>query len=151
MTDSDQGAPPARALPARIEIDPDEGFGPHMAGLFLEYYGTHSLFVTATVDCLTQRFTRVLIKSGRFPEDHACVQYGDPGMRASLENLLAALSGQGLDNPPVLLMRSATGYEDPQSFLETASTFLGADVVANWLRRLELEDYVGADSLLADH
>ena len=151
MIDSDRATPPTELMPATIQIDPDEGFGPHICARFLECYGSDSVFVTATVDCLTQRFTRALINSGNLSEGHPWVQYGDSDMRESLEILIAVLSAQGLANAPVLLMRSATGYEGPRSFLEAAVVLLGADMVAEWHRLLELEDYAGANSVLATH
>jgi hypothetical protein len=134
-----------------ISVDPDEGFGPHLSEAFLACYGEESVFVTAAVDCLNHRFNRVLLKSGKVPADHKVVQYGEPAMRKALEQLLSALGKRGVDNPPTALLRSATGYEGPQAFLVRASSVLGNDLVANWLNRLEQEDYAGATALLAVH
>lgn len=134
-----------------ISVDPDDGFGPHISESFLECYGEESVFVTAAVDCLNDRFNRVLVKSGKMPGDHKIVQYGAPAMREAIEQLLQVLANQGLDNPPTALMRSATGYEEPQAFLLTAGALLGKDLVADWLSRLEQEDYAGTAALLAVH
>lgn len=147
MTDSDN---PATGIPAgTLQIDPEEGFGPHIAECFLDLYGEDSVFATATVDCLTHGFVRVLIKSGRLSADHVPIRYGTPAMRESLENLLEALESRGLDKPFLLLMRSAVGREEPQHFLSVASSVLGTELVTSWLRRLEQEDYAGANAFLA--
>lgn len=147
MAVSDKQNPPA----GTIQVDPEEGFGPHVTERFLDFYGEGSVFVTATVDCLNHRFASVLMKSGGLPADHVALQYGTPEMRGSLESLLKALAIQGLSKPPVLLMRSATGYEEPQQFISTASSILGAELVTNWMHLLEQEDYAGADALLSIH
>jgi hypothetical protein len=151
MTASDKGNPSTGIPAGTIQIDPVEGFGPHIAECFLNLYGEDSVFVTATVDCLTYRFIRTLIKSGRLSADHVAIQYGTPAMRESLENFLEALASRGLDTPSVLLVRSAVGHEEPQHFLTVASSLLGTELVASWLRRLELEDYAGATTCLAAH
>lgn len=151
MTDSDRPSTPSEVLPKVIPLDPDVGYGPHIASGFLERYGEDSVFVTATVDCLNYRFNRVLVRASKVPEDHKAVQYGDPAMREAIEQLLLVLGNQGFDNPPTALLRSATGYEEPQTFLGSAGSLLGSDVLSNWLDRLEQEDYAGAAALLAVH
>ncbi len=151
MTDFDRPGPPSDSLPKLISVNPDEGFGPHITDSFLELYGEESVFVTATVDCLNYRFNSVIVRAGKISEDHKAVQYGEPAMREAIELLLQALGNKGLDNPPTVLLRSATGYEEPQTFLTIAGSLLGADLVSNWLGRLEQEDYVGAAALLAVH
>ena len=134
-----------------IKIDPDQGFGPHVTEAFLSLYGEDSVFVTATVDSLTWRFVSVLIRAKELPTDFEAVQYGTPEMRQALDAFLTVLSTRGLDNPPTALMRSATGHEQPQAFLLSASSLLGDNLVASWLRLMEREDYVGATALLGVH
>jgi len=134
-----------------IQIDPDQGFGPHMTEAFLNLYGADSVFVTATVDSLTWRFAGVLVRAQKLPPDFEPVQYGTPEMRQALDAFLKALGTRGLDNPPTALMRSATGHEQPQAFLLVASSLLGDNLVANWLRLMEQENYAGATALLAVH
>lgn len=151
MTDSDRPGAPSDTLPKVISVDPDEGYGPHISESFLERYGEESVFVTAAVDCLNFRFNRVLVRAGKVPGDHKAVQYGTPAMRDAIEQLLHALGKQGFDNPPTALLRSATGYEEPQTFLAKAGTLLGSGLVADWLGRLEQEEYAGAAALLAIH
>jgi len=139
------------APPGTLQVNPAEGFGPHIAGPFLGQYGEGSVFVTATVDRLTHRFVAALKKSGKLPNDYVPVQYGPPEMRETLENLLNALTALGVDKPSVLLMRSAVGHEEPQRFIMVASSVLGNGLVTSWLHRLELEDYAGANSALVPH
>ncbi len=142
---------PSDAPPGTIQIDPEQGFGPHMAEAFLERYGEDSVFVTATVDCLTWRFIGVLTKAGKLPTDHEPIQYGSPEMRGAIEALLKALSTCGMDKPVVALMRSATGHEQPQAFELAAAGLLGNHLIDNWLHLLEKEDYAGAAALLVVH
>ena len=134
-----------------IQVNPDEGFGPHMADAFLSLYGENSVFVTATVDCLTRRFINVLIKADKLPPDSEPVQYGAVEMREALESFLQTLSARGSDRPSIALMRSAVGHEQPQTFQRMAAALLGSDLVDRWLRLLEQEDYAGASALLAVH
>jgi hypothetical protein len=142
---------PRGTPPGTIQIDPDQGFGPHMTEAFLNLYGEDSVFVTATVDSLTWRFVGVLVRAEKLPSDFEAVQYGSPAMRQALEVLLKALGARGLDNPSTTLMRSAVGHEQPQAFQATASLLLGDSIVANWLGLMEQEDYAGATALLAVH
>lgn len=148
MTGSNEGDPSIGPPPGVIPIDPVEGFGPHISDEFIYHYGEESVFVTATVDCLTTRFVGVLRRAGRVPEDHVAVQHGPPEMREALEQLLACLTAQGLDKPHTLLMRSAVGHEAPQSFMDEAGSLLGEELLAIWLRQLEGEDYLSAKALL---
>lgn len=148
MTPPDEpGAPP----PGLISIDPDDGFGPHMTDAFLDHYGRGSVFVTATVDCLTWRFVGVLIRDGRLPADFEPIQYGSAAMRLALEELLGALQARGLEKAALVLMRSATGYEAPQAFQARASEWLGTETVASWLELVEREEFDRATALLAVH
>jgi hypothetical protein len=142
---------PSGTPPGTIQIDPDQGFGPHMTEAFLDLYGEDSVFVTATVDCLTWRFVDVLVRAEKLPSDFEPVQYGSPEMRQALEALLKTLGARGLDNPSTVLMRSAVGHELPQAFQVMAGTLLGNDLIARWLRLLEQEDYAGATAQLASH
>jgi len=122
-----------------------------MAEEFLDLYGEDSVFVTATVDCLTWRYLKVLIKAEKIPEDFEPTQYGSPEMRQALEVFLKALAARGLEKPSVTLMQSAVGHEQPRAFQATAGALLGRDLVARWLHLLEQEDYAGATALLAVH
>lgn len=151
MTNSNQQDAPAGTPEGTIPVDPDEGFGPHIVDSFLERYGEESVFVTATVDCLTYRFIQVLARAGKLPEEHHTPQYGAPAMREALEQLLSVLGSRGMDKPAIVLMRAAIGHEGPSSFLEAASMVLGTALVEDWLFKLEREDYVGAGSLLVVH
>ena len=132
-----------------IQIDPEQGFGPHLSDAFLELYGEDSVFVTATVDLLTWQFVAVLIKAEKLPADFVAVQYGTPEMRHALDAFLKTLAGRGLEKPSTSLMRSAVGHEQPQAFQVAAGTLLGYDLVARWLQRLEQQDYAGVTALLA--
>ena len=132
-----------------IQIDPEQGFGPHLSDAFLELYGEDSVFVTATVDLLTWQFVAVLIKAEKLPADFVAVQYGTPEMRHALDAFLKTLAGRGLEKPSTSLMRSAVGHEQPQAFQAAAGTLLGYDLVARWLQRLEQQDYAGVTTLLA--
>ena len=132
-----------------IQIDPEKGFGPHVSDAFLDLYGEDSVFVTATVDCLTWRFVRVLVRAEKLPADFEPIQYGSAEMRQALDGFLKALSVRGLENPPTSLMRSAVGQEQPQAFLAAAGGFLGHGLVGRWLQLLEQQDYAGATALLA--
>jgi len=122
-----------------------------MTEAFLSLYGEDSVFVTATVDSLTWRFVGVLVRAKKLPPDFEPVQYGTSEMRQALDTFLRTLSTRGLDKPPTVLMRSATGHEQPQAFLLAASSLLGDNLVANWLRLMEGENYAGATALLAVH
>ncbi len=130
-------------------MDPEEGFGPHMSEAFLDHYGTDSVFVTATVDCLTWRFIRLLVDGGNLPSDFEPLQYGSPEMREALEGLLDALAARGLEKPVVVLMQSAVGRKPPQAFEEAATALLGTESIADWLRLLEQENYAAAARRLA--
>ncbi len=143
--------PPRGVPPGTIQIDPSEGFGPHMSEDFLDLYGEGSVFVTATVDCLTWRYIKVLIKAEKLSEDFEPTQYGSPEMRQTLEAFLKALAICGLEKPSVTLMRSALGREQPRAFQDTAGALLGSDLVARWLHLLEQEDYAAAMALLSVH
>lgn len=134
-----------------IQIDPEQGFGPHMTEAFLERYGEDSVFVTATVDCLTWRFIGVLTKAGKLPADYEPLQYRALEMRGAIEALFKALSACGMDKPAVALMRSATGHEQPQAFELAAAGLLGSRLMGNWLHLIEKEDYAGATALLVVH
>ena len=134
-----------------IQVNPVEGFGPHLVRAFLDLYGENSVFVAATVDCLNYRFVRVMIRAELLPADFSPPQYGTPEMRQALETLLKALDAHGLENPPASLMQSAVGYAEPQAFQSTAAGLLGDEVVGRWLQRLEQEDYSGATALLEAH
>lgn len=142
---------PNDAPPGNIRINPEQGFGPHMAEAFLERYGEDSIFVTATVDCLTWRFIGVLTKAGELPAGYDAIQYGPPEMREALEALLKALSAYGMDKPVIALMRSATGHEQPQAFELAVAGLLGNHVMDNWLHLIEKADYAGATALLVVH
>lgn len=131
-----------------IQIDPEQGFGPHVSDAFLDLYGEDSVFVTATVDCLTWRFVGVLVRAEKLPADFEPVQYGSPEMRQALDAFLKALSVRGLENPSTSLMRSALGHEQPQAFQTAAGALLGQDLVDRWLQLLEQQDYAGATALL---
>lgn len=141
--------PPSDTPSAYISIDPDEGFGPHMSEAFLDCYSAGSVFVTATVDCLTWRFVRLLITGGNLPPDFEPLQYGSPEMRETLEALLEALAGRGLETPFLVLMQSAAGRKPPQAFEDEAVALLGAPLIADWLRLLERENYAAATQRLA--
>ena len=140
---------PAGVPAGTIQIDPEQGFGPHVSDAFLDLYGEDSVFVTASVDFLTWRFVGVLVRAEKLPADFEPVQYGTPEMRQALDVFLKALSARGLENPPTLLMRSALGHEQPQAFQSAASALLGYDLVGRWLQLLEQQDYAGATALLA--
>jgi hypothetical protein len=122
-----------------------------MAAAFLDLYGEDSAFITATVDSLTWRFVGVLVRADKLPPDFEPIQYGPPEMRQALDRFLKALAARGLDNPPMVLMRSAVGREPPETFQVMAGSLLGATVVAHWLHLIEQEDYAGATALLAAH
>ncbi|MCK9490154.1 MAG: hypothetical protein M0Q42_12335 [Xanthomonadales bacterium] len=132
-----------------LQIDPQQGFGPHLSDAFLDLYGEDSVFVNAAVDLLTWQFVAVLIKAEKLPADFVPIQYGTPEMRHTLDALLKTLAGRGLEKPSTALMRSAVGQEQPQAFQTAASTLLGYDLVSRWLQRLEQHNYAGADALLA--
>ncbi|GAB2524815.1 hypothetical protein GCM10027188_29700 [Lysobacter humi (ex Lee et al. 2017)] len=142
---------PRNAPPGTIPVDPEEGFGPHLTDAFLEAYGEDSVFVTATVDLLTWRFVRVLVKAGKLPEEFEPPQFGPPEMRRALAGLITKLSERGQDRPAVSLMRSAIGHEHPLAFQNVARAVLGEGVVASWLACLEREDYARAEALLEPH
>ena len=142
---------PSDAPPDTVSIDPEQGFGPHITEAFLDLYGEDSVFVSATVDCLTCRFVGVLVRAGKLSADFEPIQYGSPEMLQALEGFLKVLAARGLENPSTALMRSALGYEGPQTFLATASSVLGGELVVCWLQLLEQEDYAGAAALLAVH
>jgi hypothetical protein len=144
-----QSERPAGVPTGTIQIDPEQGFGPHLSDAFLNLYGEDSVFVTATVDLLTWQFVAVLIKAEKLPADFVAVQYGAPEMRHALDAFLKTLAGRGLEKPSTLLMRSAVGHEQPQAFQAAAGTLLGYDLVARWLQRLERQDYAGVAALLA--
>ena len=141
-----------RGMPdGTLNIDPDQGFGPHMKEEFLDFYGVDSVFVTSTVDCLTHRFLNVLIKAKKIPSDHARIQYSSNDMREALESLLEALSSRGVEKPAIALMRSAVGQDDARAFERMAGTQLGSDLLNEWFRLLERENYLGAKALLVAH
>jgi len=146
-----QDEKPSGTPDGTIQIDPDEGFGPHVTEAFLDLYGEHSVFACATVDLLTWRFVRVLVRAEKLPTQFEPPQYGPPEMRQSLDKLLRALTAQGHDNPPAALMRSATGHEPPEAFQLAAATLIGHDLVTSWLHLLEQQDYAGTSALLAGH
>lgn len=148
MTDSNEQDMPAGTPEGTISVDPDEGFGPYIKDGFLELYGEESVFVTATVDCLTFRFIGVLVRAGKLPKEHYAPQYGTSAMREALEHLLSVLGSRGMEKPAVALMRAAVGHDEPGAFVEAAGTILGAGVVAEWRVKLERGDYAGAASLL---
>ena len=140
---------PSKAPSEDVSINPDEGFGPHISEDFLELYGKGSVFVTATVDCLTWRFIQVLVRAEKLPQDTSPLQYGEPEMREALEDLLAAMSDRGIEKLSLALMRSAVGRESPQAFQEAANSRLGSSTVSQWLTLLEHENYAGASGLLS--
>ena len=140
---------PAGVPAVTIQIDPEQGFGPHISDAFLNLYGEDSVFVTATVDLLTWRFVGVLVRAEKLPAAFEAVQYGTFEMRQTLEAFLKALDARGLENPSTSLMRSAVGHEQPQAFEAAASALLGYDLVGRWLPLLEQQDYAGATALLA--
>jgi hypothetical protein len=142
---------PSDTPPGYISIDPDEGFGPHMSEAFLDRYGTDSVFVTATVDCLTWRFIRLLVNGGNLSSDFEPLQYGCPEMREALEALLEVLAVRGLETPFLVLMQSAAGRKPPQAFEDAATALLGAPLFADWLRLLEQENYAAAAQRLVAH
>jgi hypothetical protein len=144
-----QSERPAGVPAGTIQIDPEQGFGPHISDAFLDLYGEDSVFVTATVDLLTWQFVGVLIKAEKLPADFVAVQYGTPEMRHALSALLKSLAGRGFEKPSTSLMRSAVGHDQPQAFQAAAGTLLGHDVVSRWLQRLEQQDYAGVTALLA--
>lgn len=140
---------PSAPSPGNISVDPEEGFGPHMSEAFLDHYGTDSVFVTATVDCLTWRFIRLLVNGGHLSSDFEALQYGSPEMRQTLEVLLDVLAARGLEKPSVVLMQSAVGRAPPRAFEEAATALLGSALVADWLHLLEQESYAAAAQRLA--
>lgn len=134
-----------------IQIDPEEGFGPHITEAFLDLYGEYSVFAAATVDLLTWRFVGVLVKADKLPMDFEPPQYGPPEMRKALDGLLKALTAQGHENSVAALMRSALGRQPPQAFQIAAGTLLGNDLIVRWLQLLEQQDHAGATALLSGH
>ena len=144
-----QSERPAGLPAGTIQIDPEEGFWPHLSDAFLDLYGEDSVFVTATVDLLTWQFVGVLIRAENLPANFAAIQYGAPEMRHALDAFLKTLAGRGLEKPSTSLMRSAVGHERPQAFQAAAGTLLGHDPVTRWLQRLEQQDYAGVTALLA--
>ena len=144
-----QSERPAGTPAGTLQIDPEQGFGPHLSDAFLDLYGEDSVFVNAAVDLLTWQFIAVLIKAQKLPADFVAIQYGTPEMRHALGVFLNTLAGRGLEKPSAALMRSAVGQEQPQAFQTSASTLLGYDLVSRWLQRLEQQDYAGAAALLA--
>ncbi len=140
---------PAGIPAGNIQIDPEDGFGPHLSDAFLDRYGEESVFVAATADLLTWKFVAVLIKAEKLPTDFAAIQYGSPEMRNALDAFLETLAGRGMEKPSTSLMQSAVGRQQPQAFLAAAGALLGYDLVTRWLQRLELQDVAGVAALLA--
>ncbi len=142
---------PDDAPPGTIQIDPDEGFGPHLAQSFLDWYGEDSVFAAATADCLTWRFVKVLVRAGKLPAEHQPHVYGSPELCEALEALLDALSTRGLEKASVLLLQSAVGRADAHAFQTAAGYVLGNDLIQRWLVLLEQADPAGATALLTLH
>jgi len=134
-----------------IQIDPDQGFGPHLTDDFMDLYGPESGFVISTADCLTRRFTRVLVKAGKLAQDTVPVQFGGDQARDTLENLLGAMGRRGVEKPSVVLMQSAIGHAPPENFQLIAQSTLGIDSVALWFMLFEQGKFGECNALLKEN
>ena len=137
-------SPPEGSIP----FDPEMGFAPLLSSAFVASYGSGSVFVTATADCLTWGVTQLLIHIGRVPDGTEPIQHGAPQARVALEQLLARLEECGLIDATKPLYQSAAGFAEPREFEQIASSCLGASVVESWLHALEGKDYSGASATL---
>jgi len=134
-----------------MRINSYVGLAPHFADAFQETYGKNSAFVTAAVDCLNADFVKAFVQAGKLPKEHHLPSWGTPARREALEQLLARLQSCGMEKPSIALLRSAVGHTEPRAFMDAAGKVLGTDVMDNWLREIQQENYAAASSLLTTH
>lgn len=142
---------PTGTPPGTIQIDPEDGFGPHLVDDFMDLYGPDSNFVAGTADCLTRRFIRVLIKAGKLAPDTVPVQFGGDQAREALDDLLRVLERRGAEKPSVALMQSAVGHAAPEAFQSLAQMILGVDSVERWFTLFEQGKFEECNALLNEN
>ena len=118
-----------------VSVNVHDGFLPIFAPIFMEHYGSSSIFVRTLADCFTLRLARVLEKQGKLESPQLVARHSTNQAVERLEQWLSTVDGANRT-----AMQEALGLLPLGSMALLVEKEFGAERFKQWMEWLDESD-----------